>query len=122
MVQKISDGNGGYIRSISLSSHIAIVGAVTSTALLIIGLLLGALRERNAIGNMLEGLATDEELATMAAGLKQGIDALDSRIEEHKDKNWHDPVGIELRGITEKIRSMEREQGHIQDEIDRNHP
>lgn len=86
VLRKVSDGNGGHVTAVSLPTYISTVGILVA----VIATMAGALWERATI---VDGLATDAELNTMAAGLKQGIDAALDDIEKHERIPWHPGAG-----------------------------
>ena len=112
------NGDGAEVRTVSLTTFVACLGFVTTISAGIIGSMNGALQERDAI---FRGLATTEDLSTMAAGLKQGIDALDQRLEGHKDTRWHAECGIvHMESKTDRL-SIHRDLQGLAEDMDRYH-
>ena len=112
------NGDGVEVRTVSLTTFVASLGFVCTLSAGVIGNINGALHERDAI---LRGLATTEDLSTMAAGLKQGIDALDQRLEDHKATRWHAECGIvHMESKTDRA-SIHRDLQGLAEDMDRYH-
>jgi len=115
---RAKNGDGIEVRTVSLTTFVAAMGVVCTLSAGIIGSMNGALHERDAI---MRGIATTEDLSTMAAGLKQGIDALDQRLEDHKGIPWHPECGIVHAESRTDRASVHRDLEGLADDMDRYH-
>jgi hypothetical protein len=84
----------------------------------VVGLYIGARSERVAIIN---GLVTDEELATMAAGLKQGLDFWSRDFERHEALGWHSAAGEEIARAAAERSELQRNDIDLAKLIDKYH-
>lgn len=112
------NGDGVEVRTVSLTTFVAALGVTCTLSAGVIGSMNGALHERDSI---LRGIATTEDLSTMAAGLKQGIDALDQRLEDHKLHYWHAECGIVHAESRTDRASIHRDLEGLAEDMDRYH-